>query len=57
MSKKTQRRMLNDKRKYMGVWIDKDTYDALMSRAYKGGETLSQFVREVLDNAAKENFI
>ena len=45
---------LNDKRKYMGVWIDKDIYDALMKRAYKGGETLSQFVRSLLDRAARD---
>jgi len=42
---------LNDKRKYMGVWIDEDTYDCLMNKAYKKGETLSQFVRELLEEA------
>lgn len=54
MAKKLPKRTLNDDRKYMGVWIDEDTYSSLMNRAYKGGETLSQLIRSLLDKAAQE---
>lgn len=52
MAKKTERLKLNEDRKYMGVWIDEDTYKTLMRNAYERGDTLSQLVRELLDKAA-----
>lgn len=45
---KKARLKLNDKRKYMGVYVDKDIYDNLMQKAYSKGETLSEFVRDLL---------
>lgn len=42
---------LNKKRKYMGVWIDKDIYDDLKQLAYKNGDTLSQFIRNILEES------
>jgi len=56
MAKKTQRLKLNEDRKYMGVWIDEDTHIVLMRKAYTQGETLSQFVRHLLDKAAEMPF-
>ena len=52
MPKKNTRLKLNDDRKYMGVFIDTDTYEALMQKAYDEKETLSQLVRRLLNRAA-----
>lgn len=45
---------LTEKRKFMGIWIDKDTHKRLMKRATKEGCTLSHFLRYYLDKLFME---
>lgn len=49
---KKPRLKLNEDRKYMGIWIDQDTYTILMKKAYEKRDTLSQLVRGLLNDAA-----
>lgn len=56
MVKKTKRLKLRDSRKYMGVWIEEGTHEVLMRKAYQEGNTLSQYVRGLLDKAAEMPF-
>ncbi len=54
MAKKPKRLKLNERRKYLGIWVDNEIHDSLKQIAYNHGETLSQFLRDLLDKTASE---
>jgi hypothetical protein len=50
MRKRITTKLVQEPR-YIGINIERDTYDALANAAYKAGDKLSKLVRDILDEA------